>query len=334
MPADYTRTVFFISDGTGITAETLGHSLLTQFEDLRFRQIRIPFVSTLAQALECQQQISRATATDGIRPIVVSTLVDANIGKVLRETDALFLDFFEAFIVPLENELGSKSSHTIGRSHGQPLSQDYANRIDAVNFTLAHDDGASDIGLDKADVILIGVSRCGKTPTSLYLALQFGVRAANYPLIPEDFERSRLPGAIERLRVELDHRAGQRHAGLRGDTREQGLVETLALRAQLEVGLAVDLAHRGAELAERRFVDEVHREGQRHAQGHRQHRHGVAQRLVQQPGPGDLAQQGGQRGGRRCARRGGVHRADCGARAASRRCTVCTSTAGLKGLTR
>jgi regulator of PEP synthase PpsR (kinase-PPPase family) len=203
MPADYTRTVFFISDGTGITAETLGHSLLTQFEDLRFRQIRIPFVSTLAQALECQQQISRATATDGIRPIVVSTLVDANIGKVLRETDALFLDFFEAFIVPLENELGSKSSHTIGRSHGQPLSQDYANRIDAVNFTLAHDDGASDIGLDKADVILIGVSRCGKTPTSLYLALQFGVRAANYPLIPEDFERSRLPGAIERHRDKL-----------------------------------------------------------------------------------------------------------------------------------
>ena len=203
MPADYTRTVFFISDGTGITAETLGHSLLTQFEDLHFRQIRIPFVSTLAQALECQQQISRATATDGIRPIVVSTLVDANIGKVLRETDALFLDFFEAFIVPLENELGSKSSHTIGRSHGQPLSQDYANRIDAVNFTLAHDDGASDIGLDKADVILIGVSRCGKTPTSLYLALQFGVRAANYPLIPEDFERSRLPGAIERHRDKL-----------------------------------------------------------------------------------------------------------------------------------
>ena len=203
MPADYTRTVFFISDGTGITAETLGHSLLTQFEDLRFRQIRIPFVSTLAQALECQQQISRATATDGIRPIVVSTLVDANIGKVLRETDALFLDFFEAFIVPLENELGSKSSHTIGRSHGQPLSQDYTNRIDAVNFTLAHDDGASDIGLDKADVILIGVSRCGKTPTSLYLALQFGVRAANYPLIPEDFERSRLPGAIERHRDKL-----------------------------------------------------------------------------------------------------------------------------------
>ena len=203
MPAQYSRTVFFISDGTGITAETLGHSLLTQFEDLRFRQIRIPFVSTLAQALECQEQIRRAAAEDGIRPIVVSTLVDANIGKVLRETDALFLDFFEAFIVPLENELGSKSSHTIGRSHGQPLSQDYANRIDAVNFTLAHDDGASDAGLDKADVILIGVSRCGKTPTSLYLALQFGVRAANYPLIPEDFERSRLPEAITRHREKL-----------------------------------------------------------------------------------------------------------------------------------
>ncbi len=199
----HARTVFFISDGTGITAETLGHSLLTQFEGIDFRQVRLPFVSTLGQARECLLQIRHAAERDGIRPIVVTTLVDPNISKILREADALFLDFFEAFIVPLEDELGAKSTHTIGRSHGQAGSQDYSNRIEAVNFTLAHDDGASDLNLDRAEVILVGVSRSGKTPTSLYLALQFGIRAANYPLIPEDFERKKLPEVLYRHRTKL-----------------------------------------------------------------------------------------------------------------------------------
>ena len=203
MPEGQSRTVFFISDGTGITAETLGHSLLTQFEGIRFRQVRIPFVSTLAQARGCLMQIQDAARRDGARPIVIATLMDPNIGKLLREAEALFLDFFETFIVPLEDELGSKSSHTIGRSHGQASSQDYLNRIEAVNFTLAHDDGASDRNLDKAEVILVGVSRSGKTPTSLYLALQFGIRAANYPLIPEDFERKQLPEVLYRHRDRL-----------------------------------------------------------------------------------------------------------------------------------
>lgn len=203
MPEGQARTVFFISDGTGITAETLGHSLLTQFEGIRFRQVRIPFVSTLAQAQDCLMQIQQAAKRDGTRPIVITTLMDPNIGKLLSEADALFLDFFETFIVPLEDELEAKSSHTIGRSHGQASSQDYTNRIEAVNFTLAHDDGASDQNLDKAEVILVGVSRSGKTPTSLYLALQFGIRAANYPLIPEDFERKRLPEVLYRHRDKL-----------------------------------------------------------------------------------------------------------------------------------
>jgi regulator of PEP synthase PpsR (kinase-PPPase family) len=203
MPDVYARTVFFISDGTGITAETLGHSLLTQFEGIRFRQVRIPFVTTLAQAQDCLAQIQEAAKRDGTRPIVITTLVDPNIGTLLSAADALFLDFFETFIVPLEEELGSKSSHTIGRSHGQASSQDYINRIEAVNFTLAHDDGASDRNLDKAEVILVGVSRSGKTPTSLYLAMQFGIRAANYPLIPEDFERKKLPEVLYRYRDKL-----------------------------------------------------------------------------------------------------------------------------------
>ena len=203
MPDKHARTVFFISDGTGITAETLGHSLLTQFEGILFRQVRIPFVSSLSKARDCVWQIGQAAEKDGIRPIVITTLMDPNIAEALRQADALFLDFFEAFIVPLEDELGVKSSHTIGRSHSTVNTMDYSNRIEAVNFTLAHDDGASHLGLDKAEVILIGVSRCGKTPTSLYLALQFGVRAANYPLIPEDFERDKLPDTLYKYRNKL-----------------------------------------------------------------------------------------------------------------------------------
>jgi regulator of PEP synthase PpsR (kinase-PPPase family) len=197
------RTVFFISDGTGITAETVGHSLLSQFEDISYQQERVPFVDTLEKAEQCRHRITEAGERDGVRPVVVSTLVDPIVARPIRETNALHLDFIAMFIAPLEAELGIKSSRAIGRGHSQATSQDYAARIDAINFTLAHDDGISSADLDKADVILVGVSRCGKTPTSLYLALQFGIKAANYPLIPEDFERNRLPDGLDRHRAKL-----------------------------------------------------------------------------------------------------------------------------------
>lgn len=197
------RTVFFISDGTGITAETVGHSLLSQFEGISYQQERIPFVDSPEKALECRNRIESAGRRDGVRPVVVSTLVDPAIASPIREADALHLDFIATFIAPLEAELGVKSSRAIGRGHGSATSQNYAARIDAINFTLAHDDGISNADLDKADVILVGVSRCGKTPTSLYLALQFGIKAANYPLIPEDFERNQLPNGLERHRGKL-----------------------------------------------------------------------------------------------------------------------------------
>lgn len=190
------RTVFFISDGTGITAETVGHSLLSQFEDIEYRQERIPFIDSLEKAKDCRRRIEEAKLRDGMRPVVISTLVDPVVAAPIRDTDALHLDFIVTFIVPLEKELGIKSSRAIGRGHSGATSKDYAARIDAINFTLAHDDGISDADLDKADVILVGVSRCGKTPTSLFLALQFGIKAANYPLIPEDFERDQLPEGL------------------------------------------------------------------------------------------------------------------------------------------
>jgi regulator of PEP synthase PpsR (kinase-PPPase family) len=197
------RTVFFISDGTGITAETLGHSLLAQFEGLQLRQARVPFVDSVDNALDCVGRINAARERDGARPIVFVSVVNAEIAATLRQADALFLDVFERFIEPLEQELGVKSTHTIGRFKGIAESQDYKRRIEAVNFTLAHDDGVSHKELNEADVILVGVSRSGKTPTSLYLAMQFGVKAANYPLIPEDFERNKLPDQLGKYRPKL-----------------------------------------------------------------------------------------------------------------------------------
>jgi regulator of PEP synthase PpsR (kinase-PPPase family) len=213
------RTVFFISDGTGITAESLGHSLLSQFEEIAFRQVRIPFVDNLEKAHECVAQIRAAREHDGVRPVVISTLVNTDIANQIRAADALHLNFFETFIAPLEAEFHTRSSHTVGKSRKVATSTAYTDRIEAVNFTLAHDDGVSSTDLDQADIILVGVSRSGKTPTSLYLALQFGVKAANYPLIPEDFERNRLPEDLEPLRGKLfglsispDRLASIRHA--------------------------------------------------------------------------------------------------------------------------
>ncbi len=195
------RTVFFVSDGTGITAQMLGQSLLTQFEGVEFKQITLPFVDNTEKAEECLVRIA-AESGNG-QPVVFSTLVNQDLRQVLRRADALFIDFFESFIDPLEAGLGVKSSHTIGRSHSAMDKKEYQQRIEAINFSMAHDDGASHRELNQADVILIGVSRSGKTPTSLYLALQFGVKAANYPLIPEDFQRMQLPEVLRTLKGRL-----------------------------------------------------------------------------------------------------------------------------------
>lgn len=189
------RTVFFVSDGTGITAETFGHSVLTQFE-LRFKQIRLPFVDTLEKAYEAVQRINAAYAADGKKPLVFSTLVKAELSAVVRQSNSMHMDLIQTFVEPLEQELGVKSTHTVGRSHNIADSDEYNKRIEAINFSLAHDDGQSNLNLTAADVILVGVSRSGKTPTSLYLAMQYGIKAANYPLIPEDFERGKLPSEL------------------------------------------------------------------------------------------------------------------------------------------
>ena len=227
-PPTACRTVFFVSDGTGITAETFGHSVLSQF-DLRFRQIRLPFIDTLDKAYDAARRINEAFVSDGQRPIIFSTLVKSDLSDLIRRSSGMHMDLIQTFVAPLEQELGVKSTHTIGRSHNIVDSEEYKNRIEAINFSLAHDDGQSHKNLAAADVILVGVSRSGKTPTSLYLAMQYGIKAANYPLIPDDFERGKMPTALPELKAKMfgltitperlseirhERRAGSKYASL------------------------------------------------------------------------------------------------------------------------
>jgi regulator of PEP synthase PpsR (kinase-PPPase family) len=198
------RTVFFLSDRTGITAEMLGNSLLTQFEEFDFQRVTIPFVDSPERVNEAIRQVNETAEREGRRPLVISSVVDEVMSEMIRrDANALTLDLFQVFIQPLEAELGAKSSHAAGRSHGIANSHDYFARMEAINFTQAHDDGATTRDLEKAQVILVGVSRCGKTPTSLYLALQFGIRAANFPLTPDDFAQHRLPASVVPFRPKL-----------------------------------------------------------------------------------------------------------------------------------
>jgi regulator of PEP synthase PpsR (kinase-PPPase family) len=238
------RTVFFVSDGTGITAETFGHAVLSQFE-MRFRQIRLPFIDTIDKAYEAARRINDVAIADNQRPIVFSTLVKNDLSSVIRAAQGMHMDLFQTFVAPLEQELRVKSTHTIGRIHNVVDTEEYKNRIEAINFSLAHDDGQSHKNLADADVILVGVSRSGKTPTSLYLAMQYGIKAANYPLIPDDFERNKLPSALpqfkhkifgltispERLsEIRNERRAGSKYASLENCRYEVNEAEQLMRR--------------------------------------------------------------------------------------------------------
>lgn len=191
------RTAFFISDGTGITAETLGQSLLSQFENVEFTKLLRPYVDTVEKARDMVQQINAAAERDGIRPIIFDTVVNSDIRNELAASNGYLIDIFSTFLAPLEQEIGDGSSYSVGKSHSIKHSGLYKDRIDAVHYAMDNDDGARTEHYDRADIILVGVSRCGKTPTSLYLALQSGIRAANYPLTEEDMERLQLPAPLK-----------------------------------------------------------------------------------------------------------------------------------------
>jgi regulator of PEP synthase PpsR (kinase-PPPase family) len=187
------RTVFFLSDQTGVTAETLGHSLLTQFDSQPFRQVTLPFIDSNDKAREAVRKINAAARATALRPIVFSTLVQDDFRAIVKEANGLHLDIFDVFLQPLERELQQASTHMPGRAHGMSDIETYMKRIEATNFALANDDGGITRNYEMADVILIGVSRSGKTPTCLYLALQYGVYAANFPLTDEEFDSGTLP---------------------------------------------------------------------------------------------------------------------------------------------
>ena len=187
-----TRIVFIVSDGTGITAENFSQSILAQFE-ATFKHIRVPFVDSPEKAHDAVSSINQAASKYGVQPIVFTTLVNTELNQIVSKANGLILDMFQTFVAPLEQALGIKSTHAMNRLHHNADTEAYKNRIEAINYSLAHDDGQSNKNLAEADVILVGISRVGKTPTSLYLAMQYGMKAANYPLIPEDFERGQLP---------------------------------------------------------------------------------------------------------------------------------------------
>lgn len=197
------RSVFFISDGTAITAETLGHSLLAQFPHVDFDIHIIPYISSEEAATVVVAEINERSKKDGQKPLVFDTLVDPYVRDIINTADAINLDVFEGLIGRLSEVLETKPTTLVGQTHAVTNSESYKSRIDAVHFALDNDDGARTRHYDKADLILIGVSRSGKTPTSIYLSLQFGIRVANYPLTEEDLDDNRLPAVLREHKSKL-----------------------------------------------------------------------------------------------------------------------------------
>lgn len=244
------RTVYFVSDRTGITAELLGKTLLTQFPGAEFRKRAFPFVDNLDKARAVVAEVNETAHRDGQRPIVFSTLINEDVRATVAAADALFLDLFADFISRLEGELGLVSSHALGLSHGMGDELAYQKRMDAVHYTLMHDDGLNTVNYDRADVILIGVSRTGKTPTCLYLAMQHGICAANYPLTPDDFSNQALPKPLlsqraklygltiapERLaRIRYERKPDSRYASLENCQSEIRTAESLMRQANVPI---------------------------------------------------------------------------------------------------
>ena len=242
------RTVFFISDQTAITSEVLGQSLLTQFDGIDFRRTILPFINETDKAVAAREQINRCFQEEGERPIIFCTFTNPEIRRIVETSDSVCFDFFDTFISPLEQELGTSSSHAMGRTHGMVDPNSYHSRINTVNFALFNDDGANLKQYPRADVILIGVSRSGKTPTCLYLALQFGINAANYPLTEDDLGSPSLPRALRPFqdklfgltispeylqRIREERRPASRYASLQQCRREIDMLEELYFREKI-----------------------------------------------------------------------------------------------------
>ena len=197
------HNIYFLSDRTGISAETLGRSLLSQFPDHEYHFTSLPFVDSENRLEQAIADIQKTTERSGLRPVIFSTLTNPALRQRLLAEDFFVFDFFATYLAPLQDALHQKASPIAGQMHGIVDLGSYLDRMDAVNFTLNVDDGLRTKEYEHADIILLGVSRSGKTPTCLYLAMQFGIRAANYPLIDEDLEYPRLPDQLGDYRDKL-----------------------------------------------------------------------------------------------------------------------------------
>ncbi|MFT6388064.1 MAG: regulator of PEP synthase PpsR (kinase-PPPase family) [Cellvibrionaceae bacterium] len=193
---------FFISDGTGITAESLGHSLLSRFSGLQVDQITLPYINTEIRAKQVNQRINDSAETLDSPPLVVMSVVDAGLRDIIKESNGLVLDMFEAFLDPMEKLFGKAADVSPGTAFGMAQTN-YHQRIQAVNYVLENDDGGNIKNYSSADVILVGLSRSGKTPTCLYLGMHFGIRAANYPFTEDDLDDSSIPKSLQAHRNKL-----------------------------------------------------------------------------------------------------------------------------------
>lgn len=230
------RHIFIISDGTGLTAQNLYQSLMSQFEHIEFDTVTLPYVDSEKKAEKAVKLIDTQFAKSNQKPLIFATLVNPNIRSIIQKSHGLLYDLFETFIEPLEKELKTKSSHTVGRLHGLFDTQSYKQRIDALNYTLDHDDGVRIRDYAKADIILLGVSRCGKTPTSLYLAMQFGLLAANYPITEDDDCFTKLPEKLRPFKEKLFGLTidGERLSHIRKERRPDGKYSSID-QCRLEV---------------------------------------------------------------------------------------------------
>lgn len=242
------RYIFYISDGTGITAETLGHSLITQFQSIEFDSVTIPYVNNIEKANEAVARINQTYHDTGFKPIIFATLINITIRDLIAKSHGVLFEFFNVFLEPLARELKCDFSYTVGKSHSLFDRKSYNNRIEAINFALACDDGLNTDKYDNAEIIILGASRTGKTPTCIYLALQFGIKAANYPLVEEDLMAEQLPSFFlaqksklfgltidaNRLHaIRTERRANSPYASLIKCKNEIKLIQTLYDRFQI-----------------------------------------------------------------------------------------------------
>ncbi len=197
------RPVFFVSDRTGKTAESIGQSLLTQFEGFEFGYFYFPFISTEEEAQLVAEEIVKATGKYRVQPLVFSTLVGERMQDIIAGSNACVIDLFKTFIVPLEESLEIQSSHNMGMTHEGYGEAQYHRRVDAIDFTIKNDDGISINDYSNAEVILVGVSRCAKTPTCLYLSMHYSIKAANYPLTMDDLDHEYLPEFLRKEKEKL-----------------------------------------------------------------------------------------------------------------------------------